>query len=62
VGSQFVLGSGIGCINEEADNRNPEMDGKWNAAMYFFPANPISDEQLMIVESRLKQGFDCIRQ
>ena len=29
--------TGIRYINGEAETRNPEMDGKWNAAMFFFP-------------------------
>jgi hypothetical protein len=36
------------------------MDGKWNAAMFFFPANAISNDPLLVVENKLKQGFDCI--
>ena len=54
--------TGVRYINGVAETSNPEMDGKWNAAMFFFPANAIGTEQLMIVESRLKQGFDCIGQ
>jgi len=29
------------------------MDGKWNAAMFFFPANEISDEKFTAVENML---------
>ena len=57
---ETIKGTGIRYINGIAETRNPEMDGKWNAAMFFFPANEISDEQIKIVENKLKQGFDCI--
>jgi hypothetical protein len=30
------------------------MDGKWNAAMFFFPANKIGDERMLIIENKLK--------
>jgi hypothetical protein len=47
--------TGIRYINGVVETRNPEMDGKWNAAMFFFPANEISDAQIKIVEGRLKE-------
>jgi hypothetical protein len=30
------------------------MDGKWNAAMFFFPANEIGNEQLLVIKNKLK--------
>ena len=54
--------TGIRYINGIAETKDPEMDGKWNAAMFFFPANATSDEQILVVKNKLKQGFDCIEQ
>ena len=44
---------GIRYVNGLAETRNPEMDGKWNAAMFFFPANAITDEKFTAVENKL---------
>jgi hypothetical protein len=52
--------TGIRYINGEVEIRNPEMDGKCNAGMFFFPANLIGDEQRMVIESRLKEVTDLI--
>jgi hypothetical protein len=52
--------TGIRYINGEVETRNPEMDGKCNAGMFFFPANLIGDEQRMVIESRLKEVTDLI--
>ena len=57
---ETVKETGIRYVNGIAETRNAEMDGKWNAAMFFFPTTAISDEQMLIVENKLKQGFDCI--
>jgi len=46
--------TGIRYISGVVETRNPEMDGKWNAAMFFFPANAISNEDLMAIENKLK--------
>ena len=46
--------TGIRYINGEVETRNPGMDGKWNAAMFFFPANLIRDEQLLLIKRSLK--------
>ena len=45
--------TGIRYINGIGETRNPEMDGKWNAAMFFFPANAITDEKFTAVENKL---------
>jgi hypothetical protein len=45
---------GIRYVNGVAETKNPEMDGKWNAAMFFFPANKIGDERMLIIENKLK--------
>ena len=50
---------GIRYANGIAETRNPEMDGKWNAAMFFFPANEIRDEQLTAIENKLKALTDA---
>jgi len=42
--------TGIRYVNGTAETKNPEMDEKWNAAMFFFPANEISDEKILIIE------------
>ena len=47
---EAIQRTGIRYINGTAETRNPEMDGKWNAAMFFFTANAISNEQLQVVE------------
>jgi hypothetical protein len=41
---ETIKGTGIRYVNGKVEIRNPEMDGKWNAAMFFFPANGISDD------------------
>jgi 23S rRNA A2030 N6-methylase RlmJ len=51
--------SGIRYINGMAETKDPEMDGKWSAAMFFFPANEISDEQLLVIINKLKALTDA---
>jgi 23S rRNA A2030 N6-methylase RlmJ len=46
--------TGIRYINGVVETRNPEMDGKWNAAMFFFPTTAISNQQMLITENKLK--------
>jgi 16S rRNA G966 N2-methylase RsmD len=50
---ETIKGRGIKYVNGIAETRNPEMDGKWNAAMFLFPANAIRDEKLTVVENKL---------
>jgi hypothetical protein len=35
------------------------MDGKWNAAMFFFPAKAISDKHLLLIKGHLKTKRQC---
>jgi 23S rRNA A2030 N6-methylase RlmJ len=56
---ETIKRTGIRYINGPAETRNPEMDGKWNAAMFFFPANEIRDEQLTAIENKLKALTDA---
>ena len=51
--------TGIRYVNGIAETRNPEMDGKWNAAMFFFPANDISDEQLLVIKNKFIINHFC---
>jgi len=51
--TEHIDRAGIRYVNGIAETRSPEMDGKWNAAMFFFPANEISDEKFTAVENKL---------
>jgi 23S rRNA A2030 N6-methylase RlmJ len=51
--------NGIRYIHGIAETRKPEMDGKWNAAMFFFPETKISNEEILIIENKLKALTDA---
>jgi len=57
---ETIKRAGIRYINGVAEIRNPEMDGKWNAAMFFFPANEISAEHLIVIDNKLKGATNLI--